>query len=52
MFDNGKLVMELHEPSQNPSGKGRIGFGVYQSHIKISGLKVYKPEIQKVKLSY
>jgi hypothetical protein len=52
IFDNGKLIMEFREPPQNPTRKGRIGFGVYQSHIKISGLKVYKPEVQNVELSY
>ncbi len=50
---DGQLVMEFLDP--NPLAKeapGRIGFGVYQSHIRFGNLKVYKPKWIPVECAY
>jgi hypothetical protein len=50
-FANGQLIMEFIDPEPfAQTTPGRIGFGVYQSHIKISNLKVYIPKWERVKL--
>ena len=53
VFANGQLVMEFNDP--NPLAAempGRVGFGVYQSHVQFGNLKVYKPKWTPVECSY
>jgi hypothetical protein len=53
LFINNRLIIEFVDPK--PLAKkspGHIGFGVYQSHIRISNLKVYKPEWKKQEVFY
>lgn len=52
LFVDGILIIELHNAEKNGDAGGRIGFGVYQSHFKISNLTVFKPKFSDVKLSY
>lgn len=53
IFANGELIMEFNDPK--PFAKdtpGRIGFGIFQSHVEYSNLKVYKPKWTPVECSY
>ena len=53
IFANGQLIMEFLDP--DPFAKetpGRIGFGIYQSHVQFSNLKVYNPKWTPVECSY
>jgi hypothetical protein len=53
IFVDGHLVMESEVPQAvSPEKALRIGFGVYQSHIRIGGLRVYKPSWRTVVTSY
>jgi len=53
IFANGQLIMEFNDP--NPLAEdvqGRVGFGIYQSHVQFSNLKVYKPKWAPVECAY
>lgn len=53
IFVDGQLIMESQDPDPvDPKKELRIGFGVYQSHIRIRNLYVCKPAWQTVKTSY
>ena len=53
LFVDGQLIVEFIDPTplvqETP---GHIGFGLYQSQIKIGNLKVYKPEWDKIPCVY
>jgi 3-keto-disaccharide hydrolase len=52
-FANGELIMEFVDPKPfTQNTPGRIGFGIYQSHIKFSNLKVYAPNWETRKVTY
>jgi hypothetical protein len=52
-FVDEKLIMEFIDPDPlTRKGPGHIGFGIYQSHIKISGLKVYNPKWEHETATY
>ena len=52
-FVDGQLIMELVDPDPLiKKGPGRIGFSAYQSHIRYSRLRVYKPKSEPIKRSY
>jgi hypothetical protein len=49
IFIDGQLIMEFSDPNPPDSEQAlRIGFGIYHSHIRISGLQVYKPAYRKI----
>lgn len=53
LFVDGQLVMEFNDPG--PLAKetpGRIGFGIFQSHVEYSNLKVYAPKWSSVACIY
>lgn len=52
LFVDGVLIIEFQNTTKKNESGGRVGFGVYQSQLKISNLIVYKPMFYKVKLSY
>lgn len=53
IFANGKLVMELFDPQpHDPEVPGRIGFGVFQSHVRIRHLKAYQTKWSRLHESY
>lgn len=45
IFVDGRLIMEfLDQVPLHPEQALRVGFGLYQSNIRISGLQVYKQQ--------
>ena len=52
LFVDGALIVESHNGDKKSETPGRIGFGVYQSHFKVSNLTVFKPVFHNIKLSY
>ena len=51
LFIDGELAVELtdNQPIEN---HGRVGLGVYASEVAFRDFKVYKPYVQKFKISY
>lgn len=51
LFIDGELAVELtdNQPIEN---HGRVGLGVYASKVAFRDFKVYKPYVQKFKISY
>ena len=50
---DGQVIMEFRDPDPlGTDAPSRIGFGVFQSHIRIGNLRVSKPEWETATTSY
>ena len=53
MFVDGKPVIEMFDPAPiDPQKYGRVGLGVYSSHVQFRNLKVYQANWQSREQSY
>lgn len=53
LFLDGQAILEFRDSDPlSAKGPSRIGFGLYQSHIRIENLRVLKPEWETVQARY
>lgn len=53
IFIDGQLILEVNDPEpERPDRMMRIGFGVYQSHVRFRALQVLRPSWQIVENRY